>query len=161
MNIHETRTKIDEVDREIVSLFQKRMKLCGEIGEYKAKQGLPLTDHARELEKLFDVSGMVPEDMRRYMAELYSTIFDISKAYQAQISGSNSDLGTLIGTAIENTPQEFPERATIACQVVEGAFSQIACERLFSLNSGLDRPVIYAVGSVVIDPVSDYAFHNL
>ena len=35
--------------------------------------------------------------------------------------------------ALENTPKLFPERANVACQGVEGAYSQIATERLFSL----------------------------
>ncbi|MCL2213212.1 MAG: prephenate dehydratase, partial [Oscillospiraceae bacterium] len=41
-----------------------------------------------------------------------------------------------VQTAMENTPQLFPEQALVACQGVEGAFSQQATEKLF------DRPEI-------------------
>ncbi|MBQ7535476.1 MAG: bifunctional chorismate mutase/prephenate dehydratase [Stomatobaculum sp.] len=37
-----------------------------------------------------------------------------------------------IGEAIENTPKMFPDRAAVACQGIEGAYSQMACERMFS-----------------------------
>ena len=45
--------------------------------------------------------------------------------------GNTSSFCTEIADAIENTPKLFPERATVACQGVEGAYSQIAAERLF------------------------------
>lgn len=34
-------------------------------------------------------------------------------------------------TALDKTPPLFPKTATVACQGVEGAFSQIAAERIF------------------------------
>ena len=43
-----------------------------------------------------------------------------------------TELYTEILKAIDGTPRMFPERAKIACQGVEGAYSQIAAERLFS-----------------------------
>ena len=36
-----------------------------------------------------------------------------------------------ITNAVESTPKLFPERSAVACQGVEGAYSQIAAERLF------------------------------
>ena len=37
--------------------------------------------------------------------------------------------------AVENTDKLFPPKAMVACQGVEGAYSQIACEKLFSAPS--------------------------
>ena len=36
-----------------------------------------------------------------------------------------------ITNAIENTPKLFPQAPMVACQGVEGAYSQIACEKIF------------------------------
>jgi chorismate mutase/prephenate dehydratase len=40
-----------------------------------------------------------------------------------------------ITNAIEHTPKLFPQNAVIACQGIEGAYSQLACEKLFNLPS--------------------------
>ena len=133
MNLKDYRTKIDGIDKQLVELFRQRLEVCKEIGEYKAQNGMPLSDPAREREKLYEVSGLVEEDLQRYTSQLYSTIFDLSKAYQSRSLAATGELEKKILEAIEKTPKEFPERAMIACQGVEGAFSQIACERLFNL----------------------------
>ena len=135
MDLKESRNQIDCIDRKLVELFKERMELCAEIGRYKAEKGLPITDPAREREKLYEVSGMAGDGMQRYMAELYTAIFDISKAYEAKVAEHCDVLGQQIADAVSKTPKEFPERAVIACQGVEGAFSQVACERLFPLPS--------------------------
>ncbi|MCR5829635.1 MAG: chorismate mutase [Lachnospiraceae bacterium] len=127
------REKIDGIDRQLVELFKQRLDVCKEIGEYKAEKGIPLSDPVREREKLYEVSGLVGEDLQRYTSQLYSTIFDLSKAYQSRSLAASGALSEKIENAVSKTAKEFPERAMIACQGVEGAFSQIACERLFNL----------------------------
>ncbi|MCR5432529.1 MAG: chorismate mutase [Lachnospiraceae bacterium] len=127
------REKIDIIDKQLVDLFKQRLSVCKEIGEYKAQNGMPLSDPVREREKLYEVSGLVEEDLQRYTSQLYSTIFDLSKAYQSRSLAASGALSEKIENAVSKTSKEFPERAMIACQGVEGAFSQIACERLFNL----------------------------
>ncbi len=133
MDIKNYREKIDGIDRQLVELFKQRLDVCKEIGEYKAEKGIPLSDPVREREKLYEVSGLVGEDLQRYTSQLYSTIFDLSKAYQSRSLAASGALSEKIENAVSKTAKEFPERAMIACQGVEGAFSQIACERLFNL----------------------------
>ena len=135
MDLQDSRRKIDEIDEQMVALFSERMEASADIGRIKAREGLPITDPAREREKLYTVSGMVDEKMSRYVAELYSTMFDLSKAYQARVTGAHEAVQDEIEQAIRTTMPEFPDRAMVACQGIEGAFSQVACERLFSLPS--------------------------
>ena len=85
MDLKEARQGIDSIDREMVRLFCERMELCRDIAEYKRTMQLPLTDAVREQEKLSEVAAMAGEEMGQYAAELYSRIFEISKAYQARI----------------------------------------------------------------------------
>ena len=129
MELNDYRTQIDAVDDEIVRLFQKRMDIAANIAAFKKENGLPILQTAREREKLADVTGKAREDMRSYLRVLYSLLFELSRTYQEK--GARTPLYDKIENAIENTPRLFPRSATVACQGVEGAYSQLACEKLF------------------------------
>lgn len=124
------RAQIDAVDDQIVKLFQERMDIAANIAACKRENGLPILQSAREREKLADVSGKAREDMRSYLRVLYSLLFELSRTYQEK--GTRTPLYDRIAAAIENTPRLFPREATVACQGVEGAYSQLACEKLFA-----------------------------
>ena len=129
MELKDYRTQIDAVDDEIVRLFQQRMDLAANIAAFKKENGLPILQTAREREKLAAVTGKAREDMRSYLRVLYSLLFELSRTYQEK--GARTPLYDKIENAIENTPRLFPRSATVACQGVEGAYSQLACEKLF------------------------------
>ena len=76
---------------------------------------------------------MAPEALRDYAVSLYSLLFELSRGYQNRILGVRTELTQQIADAIAETPQLFPESAAVACQGVEGAYSQLACDRLFRL----------------------------
>ena len=42
------RQEIDGIDKELLELFQKRMKTCAELAEYKKKKEIPILDESRE-----------------------------------------------------------------------------------------------------------------
>ena len=135
MDLNKIRLEIDAVDAELVELYKKRMSLSAQVAEYKRENNMPILDSSREralLEKISELSGKEFED---YSRTLYSTILDLSKAYQHKILGNTSKLYESIENAIENTPKMFPESESVACQGVEGAYSQIAAEKLFRLPS--------------------------
>lgn len=129
MELKDYRAQIDAVDDEIVRLFQKRMDIAANIAAFKKENGLPILQTAREREKLADVTGKAREDMQSYLRVLYSLLFELSRTYQEK--GTRTPLYDKIENAIENTPRLFPRSATVACQGVEGAYSQLACEKLF------------------------------
>jgi len=58
-------------------------------------------------------------------------LFNISHSYSATQNGTKTDLADRIANALETTPKIFPQKGIIACQGVEGANSQIACDKLF------------------------------
>lgn len=131
MELKELREQIDQIDRELVPLFIKRMNVSAGVAEYKRENNMRVLDPSREralLEKISELSG---EEFEDYARTLYSTILDLSRSYQYKRLGTESPLYREITDAIENTPLLFPDRATVACQGVEGAYSQIAAERLF------------------------------
>ena len=54
-------------------------------------------------------------------------LFEISRGYQHAVNPQPSALRKEIESAMESTPNLFPPSATVACQGVEGAYSQLAC----------------------------------
>ena len=133
MDLSDYRKQIDEIDDELVKLFSRRMETAANIAQCKRDMGKAVMDAKREREKLLDLVGKCPEKFKDYTASLYSLIFELSRSYQHRILGTGSQLTEQIQSAIENTPQLFPANATVACQGVEGAYSQLACEKLFRL----------------------------
>ena len=67
--------------------------------------------------------------------QLYSLLFDLSRSYQNRLLGGETALTRQIADAIEHTDKLFPDTAMVACQGVEGAYSQLACDKLFKLPS--------------------------
>lgn len=133
MDINELRRQIDEIDDDLIGSFCRRMDVSAQLAHYKRENNLPVYDPARERLKLSEVAKKTPEDLRTYAAALYSLLFDLSRSYQEKILNPGSPLVTQITSAIENTPRLFPASPVVACQGVEGAYSQLACEKLFSV----------------------------
>lgn len=131
MELSDIRKQIDEVDASLVSLFLKRMALSEDVARYKKEHNLPIYVPAREREKLQQLSNQAGSDMESYIRVLYSLIFEISRSHQSKKTDVPSALYDTIAHSIEHTPKLFPQTAMVACQGVEGAYSQIACEKIF------------------------------
>ena len=135
MQIDTLREKIDQIDDALVRLFVERMYVAKQIAEYKKENNLPIYVPAREREKLQDVASKAGNEMDDYIRSLYSMIFEISRSYQSKCNNQETPLYKRVTNAIENTPKLFPQAPMVACQGVEGAYSQIACERIFKSPS--------------------------
>ena len=133
MDLNDYRREIDGIDAQLLELFARRMDVAAAIAEYKKENALPVLDPSRERQKLLDVAEMAPEALRDYAVSLYSLLFELSRGYRNRILGVRTELTQQIADAIAETPQLFPESAAVACQGVEGAYSQLACDRLFRL----------------------------
>ncbi len=132
MELKNLRNQIDETDKQIVELFAKRMDIAAEIALCKKEANAPVLNTQREREVLTHVCDLAPEDYKDYTRVLFSMLMGLSRSYQHKITSGPSKLEQAIHAALENTPKMFPEQAVIACQGVEGAYSQIAAEKLFS-----------------------------
>ena len=131
MELSRLREQIDDIDRQLVELFKKRMNVSAEVAEYKRQMGMAVLDASRERALLAKVSELSGEEFEEYTRTLYATILELSRSYQHKQLDKASELYGEITQAIQDTPNMFPERAMVACQGVEGAYSQIAAERLF------------------------------
>lgn len=130
MDLNEIRDKIDKVDDQIIDLFAQRMELSNEVAQYKRAMGIPVIDMTRERDKRNKIFEKSPKEIREYLPQLYSVVFDLSRSYQNRLNGVGNELVQNIQAAIETTPKLFPSNISVACQGCEGANSQIACDRL-------------------------------
>ena len=131
MDLTEIRQEIDGIDQELVRLFCARMNLSAQVADYKKANNLPIFVPARERAILQKVAQMAGSEMENYTRVLYSMLFELSRSYQSKRNGEISPLYQTISQAIEHTPKLFPQNPIVACQGVEGAYSQIACEKIF------------------------------
>jgi chorismate mutase/prephenate dehydratase len=131
MDIQELRGRIDAIDDQLVALFAQRMEVSAAIANYKKEHAMPIHVPAREREKLLDVATKAGPEMANYARVLYSMIFELSRSYQSKCNAQSSPLHDRIAKAIAQTPNLFPQAPMVACQGVEGAYAQIACEKIF------------------------------
>ena len=131
MDIQELRNEIDTIDDQIVRLFTQRMDVCAQVAQYKQERGLPTYVPAREREKLQGVAQAAGPEMANYTRVLYSMILELSRNYQCKLRDTVTPLCERITHAMDHTPKLFPQNAMVGCQGVEGAYSQIACEKIF------------------------------
>ena len=130
MDLTDLRKQIDAVDDQLVALFGQRMEIAAQIADYKKENHLPILVPGREREKLQDVASKAAPEMENYTRVLYSMLFELSRSYQSRRSQEVSPLYRQISEAMESTPKLFPQSPVVACQGVEGAYSQIACEKM-------------------------------
>lgn len=175
------RNRIDEIDDQLIELFRARMDAAFEIAKIKKEQNLPVLNTAREREIIVRMAEKVGDGLSMYAKVLYSTLFDLSRSYQTRYLSRKSSLTERIEQALLKEQRDFPQKAVVACQGVEGAYSQLACDQLFefpsimyftsfegvfqAVNSGMCRYGILPIenssfGSVneVYDLMSRYSF---
>ena len=131
MDMEKLRNEIDEIDDSLVKLFEKRMQSTARLAKHKKEHSVPVSDRTREREIIYRMSGKVAPELAGYTKSLYNTLFDLSKSYQNSLISPESKLASEIKKSLEGSEKLFPERAVVACQGTEGAYSQFACDRMF------------------------------
>ncbi len=131
MDIKDLRDNIDRIDAELTKLFQERMETAAQIAKYKQENNLPVFNREREREIINKVTSSVSPELEGYTKTLYETLFNLSRSYQKKLIKPRSPVSKMIEDVTNHTPCERPERAMVACQGVEGAYSQLACDKIF------------------------------
>lgn len=155
-SLGELRAQLDQVDDEIVRLYEERMKLCEAVGEYKVRTGSKVFDRQREREKLADVAAKVSTDFnKKGIQELYQQLMSMSRKLQYQQLVQAGALGRLPFIQIDSLDKE---NARIVFQGTEGAYSQAAMQAYFgkdcnSFHVRTFRDAMYAIE----EGAADYA----
>lgn len=131
MKLEDCRREIDRINRRMLGDFVDRMRAAEGIAEYKKEMGLPVLDPARERDILAGVAESVPPELSGYARSFFASLMEVSRAYQSRLIADVGTMSREIREAIQKTPSDFPTTGKVACQGVEGAYSQIACDRFF------------------------------
>lgn len=128
-SLQELRKQLDEIDAQIVDLYQKRMDVCGKVGEYKVATGKKVFDKQREKEKLSSVTeGVTDPFYKKGLTELYEQLMSMSRKLQYQLLTKRGAMGRLPFIKVDELDME---EARIVFQGTEGAYSQAAMKKYF------------------------------
>lgn len=148
MELSEIRTKIDAVDDQLLQLFLTRMDLADEVAAYKNEHHLPILNRERERAVLSRVTAAAgPRE--RYAYHLFSTLFELARSRQSELISAPTAVAAQVQASVASGGALFPQTGLVACQGVEGANSQVACDRLFPRGSIVYVKTFDAVVSAV------------
>lgn len=129
MDLLQLRETLDEIDRNIVALYEKRMDVCAQVAEYKIENGKRVFDKEREQQKLDNVSALTHNAFNaRGIRDLFEQIMAISRKLQYRIIAEHTGGGRLSFTALE---QLDVKKCRVVFQGAEGAYSQAAMMKYF------------------------------
>ena len=128
-DLNKIREEIDEIDRQMVALYEERMRRTTEVAEYKISVGRQVLDKKREAEKLAKVKAQVQAQENRYgVGELFEQIMALSRKRQYQLMNQHGQVQELGFVQVDNLPFETHK---VVYQGTEGAYSQIAMQTYF------------------------------
>lgn len=92
IDLAKSRESIDRIDRQIVDLFEERMKVAGDVAEYKRNTGKKVLDPEREQQKLDTLGALASTEFNeRAVKELFSQIMSISRKYQYSLLANQKE----------------------------------------------------------------------
>ena len=129
MDLSVIRTQLDEIDQEIVNLFQKRMNLCEEVAHFKINTGKPVYDKTRENQKIAAARSLVSSEFdKQAVEEIFTQLMTISRRFQYQLLEQN---GRPIETGFRPVTKLPMTNIKVVYQGVEGAYSHAATLQYF------------------------------
>lgn len=133
LDLQEIRKQLDGIDGEIVSLFAERLKLCGDVAEFKIGTGKQVYDREREQQKIDSVTGMVEDDfLKQAVRELFTQMMTISRHLQYKLMAEQGMKEENGFRRVEGLPIE---QVRVVYQGVEGAYSHGAALQYFGMDA--------------------------
>lgn len=132
--LEQARLNINQIDKEMAELFSKRMDAAKIVAEYKKLHGLQITDAVREAEVIKRNSSYIEnEDYKSYYISFLQHNMDLSKNYQHRLL----------------------EGMKVAFSGVEGAFANIAANKVFPDSMAIPYPDFKSAYNSVVDGECD------
>lgn len=123
------RKDLDEIDDEILELFERRMEVCGEVADFKIKNGRKIMDRKREESKIAALKSKASSPfIAQGVQDLFRQIMAMSRKLQYHLLAKEGVTGRLPFVAVDAIPREH---ARVVYQGVEGAYSQKAMQAYF------------------------------
>lgn len=129
MDLLELREQLDELDEQIVALYEKRMDISSQVADYKIRTGKKVFDREREIAKLNAVKKLTHNEFNgRGIQELFEQIMSMSRKLQYKKLSESGSLGRLPFISIETLEEQ---NARVVFQGAEGSYSQMAMQTFF------------------------------
>lgn len=129
LDLAQLRVQLDEIDGQLVKLYEDRMELCRQVGEYKLETGKRILDKEREKQKIQAVSALAHNDFNRTgISELFEQIMAMSRKLQYQIINEKGGHGNLPFFAVDKLDTD---KIRVVFQGADGAYSQAAMYTYF------------------------------
>ena len=129
MDLQESRARLDELDRQLVQLFEARMEICKDVADYKIATGKAVYDGEREKQKLDAVGALAHGGYNETaIRELFGQIMAISRRFQYGLMAEKGKGGGLGFMQVESLPMEG---VRVVYQGVEGAYGHGAVLQYF------------------------------
>ncbi len=129
MDLLQLRDQIDEIDSQIVDLYEKRMDVCRHVAEYKIETGKKVFDRQREMEKLSKVKSLSHSEFNAHgIEELFEQIMSMSRKMQYQILAAHGNEGKPPFIGVDKLDKA---KARVVFQGAEGAYSHVAMMEYF------------------------------
>ncbi|MBR0512601.1 MAG: chorismate mutase [Ruminococcus sp.] len=125
MDLKQLRDGIDDIDKEILSLFMKRMELCKGVADYKKEHKMPVFQGGREQQIIDRIKALTnAPELENGTSALFTNIMDISKILQNRTILTDSHDYSF-------TAPDFAGAKRVGCQGTSGANSEAAAEKVF------------------------------
>ena len=129
MDLLQLRDILDDIDAQIVELYEKRMDVCKQVAEYKIENGKKVFDQQREMEKLSKVKSLTHNEFNSHgIEELFEQIMSMSRKLQYQLLAEHGSIGKLPFIGVDELDKV---KARVVFQGAEGAYSQAAMMQYF------------------------------
>ena len=87
MDLKDIRNRIDEVDGELITLFQKRMDIVKKVAEYKISNDMQVLDSEREHQLIAKRLSEAAPEYKGYTREFLEALLAVSRKMQHDIMG--------------------------------------------------------------------------
>lgn len=135
--LEELRAQIDDIDAQMIALFEQRMSVTQQVGEYKRAHDLPVLDQKREAEVLAKKEAMLKNKyLKTEVKDFFSSIMSISRRQQrALLAGeSGGEAFARYKKKIESACKAV-ENPRVYYQGVPGAYAEEAAVLFFGEDS--------------------------
>lgn len=135
-NLDETRKNINDIDKQMAQLFEKRMQAVAEVAAEKAKKGLPILNAKREAEVIArNLEHIECGEVKDFYTNFIKYTMELSRNYQRRLL----------------------EGYKVAFSGVEGAFAYIAAKKIFPYGKPIAHKSFFAAYKAVVDGECDAA----
>lgn len=125
-SLDEVRNDINETDKELARLFERRMNLSKEVADYKRANGLPVFDAAREAAVIARFTGaLANKAYAPWATRIICDLMDCSKEYQRQFMP-------------ESAVAAHKDGGRVVCQGAPGAYGEEAACAYFGETAQID-----------------------